>query len=218
MDRCYNGKNLRNLGISKGDSYDKAVKRVHDILTKQAYPWLEEDCDTQRKKGCTTCKSSPDYQYCGEYLGFLNIQPGEHYESVFEKIDEALEGYSDTCEESRVLINNVLHLVLQAGEQQNINILNTEGTGVGTKVAGNFVVPDGDVTINTISVGSVPSGEQLDLTLVDQDDVPLVFAQTNNEIEVTITKEIEVTVNVNGNEIDNFMVDVTDDTIININL
>lgn len=93
---------------------------------------------------------------------------------------------STPCADATITLDSEPFLTLPSGSITNITLQDEEGNPIDPvgSVGSAIVVQDGTVQINDITVGTVTSGDTLDLTLVDQngDDVP--FTQTGNELEV----------------------------------
>ncbi len=91
-----------------------------------------------------------------------------------------------TPEATTITLDSEPFLTLPSGSTTNITLQDEDGNPIDPvgSVGSAIVVQDGTVKINDITVGTVTSGDTLDLTLVDQngDDVP--FTQTGTELEV----------------------------------
>lgn len=72
-----------------------------------------------KSKKCKTCKKSPDWYYCGEYLGALDVYTGEHYEDIFEKINDIIENTQCTQ-----------HLIINVNSVERFNSVITEDTTI----------------------------------------------------------------------------------------
>ena len=96
--------------------YDNELQNINSYFSGQG-----------KSKKCKTCKKNPDWYYCGEYLGALDVYTGEHYEDIFEKINDIIENTPEPENTSfqhiiRVNGNIVSTLTLDANENETINI------------------------------------------------------------------------------------------------
>lgn len=99
-------------------SYDDDLQHINEHFSGQKDWW-------SKKKKCNTCKKNPDWYYCGEYLGALNVHTGEHYEDIFEKINDIVaELPSSTSFQHIIRVDGVIisTLNLDANENEVINI------------------------------------------------------------------------------------------------
>lgn len=96
-------------------SYDNNLQSVNEHFAGQKDWWS--------KKQCNTCKKNPDWYYCGEYLGALDVHTGEHYEDIFEKINNIVSELP-TAFQHVIRVDGVVMstLNLDATENQVINV------------------------------------------------------------------------------------------------
>lgn len=96
-------------------SYDDDLQNINEHFSGQKDWWSN--------KQCNTCKKNPDWYYCGGYLGALNVNTGEHYEDIFEKINDIIENSSN---EFNLIINldgnEILNTPIEFDENNTINI------------------------------------------------------------------------------------------------
>lgn len=76
----------------------------------------------EKSKKCNTCKKNPDWYYCGDYLGALDVYTGEHYEDIFEKINNIIEN-TECSQQVIVNVNSVERFNEIITEDTIINII-----------------------------------------------------------------------------------------------
>ena len=95
-------------------SYDDNLQNINEHFAGQKDWWS--------KKQCNTCKKNPDWYYCGGYLGAINVNTGEHYEDIFEKINEIIE--NTQCNQQVIInVNSVEEFNEVITENTTINII-----------------------------------------------------------------------------------------------
>lgn len=95
-------------------SYDDDLQNINEHFSGQKDWWS--------KKQCNTCKKNPDWYYCGSYLGAINVNTGEHYEDIFEKINDIIE--NTQCNQQVVInVNSVEEFNEAIAENTTINII-----------------------------------------------------------------------------------------------
>lgn len=95
-------------------SYDDNLQNINEHFAGQKDWWS--------KKQCNTCKKNPDWYYCGGYLGAINVNSGEHYEDIFEKINDIIENHE--CSQRVIVnVNNVQQFNQIITEDTTINII-----------------------------------------------------------------------------------------------
>ena len=95
-------------------SYDDNLQNINEHFAGQKDWWS--------KKQCNTCKKSPDWYYCGGYLGAINVNTGEHYEDIFEKINDIIE--NTQCNQQVIInVNSVEEFNEVITENTTINII-----------------------------------------------------------------------------------------------
>lgn len=95
-------------------SYDDDLQNINEHFSGQKDWWS--------KKQCNTCKKNPDWYYCGGYLGAINVNTGEHYEDIFEKINDIIE--NTQCNQQVIInVNSVEEFNEVITESTTINII-----------------------------------------------------------------------------------------------
>lgn len=102
-------------------SYDDDLQNINEHFSGQKDWWS--------KKQCNTCKKNPDWYYCGGYLGAINVNTGEHYEDIFEKINDIISELPNNTSFQHVIrvdgtIVSTLNLDANEDEVININLFN----------------------------------------------------------------------------------------------
>ena len=92
-------------------SYDDDLQHINEHFAGQKDWWS--------KKQCNTCRKNPDWYYCGGYLGAINVNTGEHYEDIFEKINDIIENTQCTQ-----------HLIINVNSVERFNSVITEDTTI----------------------------------------------------------------------------------------
>lgn len=198
MRYCYSGEELKNTKIKCGDSLQTCVEKVNDFLLQNEdtdLSWLNEFKDEICEKPliCVECKRNPSLTYCGAPLLIIGVQSGDHYDIVFEKIDE----YLSTIVGSVLITNsnNSYSVEVDCGQQvmlPNVSNIDSNGSVVSVPAQTPFICTpisiDIDIDINGVEIASGVT-QDVELSLIDQyaNDVPFTHIGGDIIVDIPVT-------------------------------
>lgn len=151
-NNCYTGRPLTSFGGNYGDSYSSLVNKINELIAKNGgddLSWMNEFTYDEVDDSCFSCTRNEDAIYCGNNLVAIGVYTGDHYDVVFEKIDEY---FNNTPTENTVVLNSIGDILasVPCGGQvvlNDVQNVNSDGTVVNTPVGVPFICSPNDVNV-----------------------------------------------------------------------
>lgn len=193
MRYCYSGEELKITKIKFGDSLQECVEKINDFLLKKEdidLSWLEEFKDElcEKPSVCIECTRNSSLVYCGAPLPIIGVQSGDHYDLVFEKIDE----YLSTIGGSVVITNSDDSYLVEVNCGQeivlpNIDNIDSNGSIISTPAQTPFTCTP---QITTEIIISDENGNELAVTSTDYTVSNSIYQLQNSNSTILLNGQI----------------------------